>query len=670
MKTSGKKLWFKVIALSISLMLLLSMFVTTGIGISGAAIPEWQPNTDYAKDALVTYSGKTYQCIAAHKSLDGWQPPNVPALWKESTGPVTPPSTPVVVTPTVPPGGQTFTISGVIKADVTSNNPAVNAGFKVEASGMSTYGISDNNGYFTLSGFPPVSANITLKITKTNHLRREIQGIRLSGHVTVGSANKPVQMWAGDMVIDGKQDDAINMSDIVELITSYNTSVGNPGYKAESDFNMDNAINMEDILIIINHFNKSMADYQQDYDYNTITYTPVPTSSMTTAPTSTPTNTIPSTYTPTPTPTYGTPPPPAQRMYVGYAGTWNTSIYDLDPKNIPNYFTHVNLAFARPDTTYQKGSYAFDQAVAGFEFVEGATTFTGQKKFTPQQVQDFKNIIAALKARGTEVWVSIGGWAYSQGSQWANFNAPHVVDLALDLGATGIDVDWESSGSTVKKGPPDTFSCSKDGEIKGIVSSLYNEIKSRGVKMGISIAGWSTGAYYVLGTPFEEGKVQWGSPFGGTMYRVVKDNGHMLSHINLMSYDGGEYYDPREGYEAYRAIYDGPINVGIEIAPEGSGGAVLKLNAEPGSAYDGEMLTGQNNMASKYYNVETLVNYVKNKGKPFDGFMIWQIWKQRVHQPAPAGAATENSAGQYICRNLPLRGDPNQTIPSLPPLKP
>ncbi|MFC7441072.1 fibronectin type III domain-containing protein [Laceyella putida] len=62
------------------------------------------------------------------------------------------------------------------------------------------------------------------------------------------------------------------------------------------------------------------------------------------------------------------------RRYVAYASTWNTSIYDLKPENIPNYITNVNLAFARPDTAYRKGAYEFDQAVAGFEFVEGATT--------------------------------------------------------------------------------------------------------------------------------------------------------------------------------------------------------------------------------------------------------------------------------------------------------
>lgn len=50
--------------------------------------------------------------------------------------------------------------------------------------------------------------------------------------------------------------------------------------------------------------------------------------------------------------------------------------------------------------------------------------------------------------------------------------------------------------------------------------------------------------------------------------------------MNLMSYDGGTYYDSREGYESYRAIYAGPIAPVLEVAPEGSGGAVLKLNDE------------------------------------------------------------------------------------------
>lgn len=362
------------------------------------------------------------------------------------------------------------------------------------------------------------------------------------------------------------------------------------------------------------------------------------------------------------------PPLPGDRMYVAYASSWNTSIYDLTTASIPNYITHLNLAFVRPDTTYTQGSYAFDQAVAGLEFVEGATTPNGQRKFTAQQSQDLRNNIASLRARGTKAFLSVGGWSYSQGSQWSRFNAKNIVDLALDLGVAGVDIDWESSGSSCNKGTASQFSCTKDGEIAGIITSLYNEIHARNANLQISIAGWSTGAYYVKGTPFEEGKVQWGSPFGGTMYRVVKDHGGKIDFINLMSYDGGIYYDPREGYESYKAIYNGAINMGMQIAPEGSGGAVLQLNAAPGTVYDADMMNGQNNIATPYYNVETMVNYLKNKGRANDGFMLWQLWKQRVHQPAPSGAANENSAGQYVCRNLPLPGDCNQTIPSLPKL--
>jgi chitinase len=353
---------------------------------------------------------------------------------------------------------------------------------------------------------------------------------------------------------------------------------------------------------------------------------------------------------------------------VTYASSWNTSIYDLTTTNVPNYITNVNLAFARPDTNYVKNSYEFDQAVAGFEFVEGATSNNGQKKFTAQQAQDLRNNIAALKARGTQVWVSVGGWTYSQGDQWSRFSAPRVVDLALDLGASGVDIDWESSTSSCNKQAAATFSCSKDGEIAGIIVSLHNEINARSANLGISIAGWSTGAYYVAGTQFEEGKVQWGSPFGGTMYSVVKNHGNKMTFINLMSYDAGDYFDPRESYLAYRAIYSGPINMGMEIAPEGAGGAVLEVNAPAGTVWNGDLLTGQNNMATQYYNVETMVNYIKNAGQANDGFMLWQLWKQRVHQAAPAGAATENSAGQYVCNNLPLAGTCSQTIPSLPKL--
>lgn len=357
-----------------------------------------------------------------------------------------------------------------------------------------------------------------------------------------------------------------------------------------------------------------------------------------------------------------------KRNFVTYASTWDASIYDLTVDNIPEYITHVNLSFVRPNTQYKRASFQFDQAVCGLEFIEGSTTDDKEAILTRQQIRDLILNIALLKHRGTEVWISVGGWGYSQNNEWTNFNAKSIADLAIDLGATGIDIDWEPTDSVCNKGTGPFFSCTKDAEIISIISRLHEEITTRELNLGISIAAWSTGAYYVNGTAFEEGKVLAGSPYGGTLYKLVKEHGEKLNFINIMTYDGGVTYDPREGYESYRAIYKGPINLGLQVAPEGAGDALLKLEAAEGVQYDADMLDGKVKDVSAYYNVETLVKYIKNKGKPRDGFMLWEIWEHRHREPVEA-AASAGSLSQYICKHLPLEGDCSQTIPKLPKAK-
>lgn len=45
-------------------------------------VAEWEPGVEYAVDDRASYEGTVYVCIQAHTSLDGWEPPNVPALWE------------------------------------------------------------------------------------------------------------------------------------------------------------------------------------------------------------------------------------------------------------------------------------------------------------------------------------------------------------------------------------------------------------------------------------------------------------------------------------------------------------------------------------------------------------------------------------------------------------
>ncbi|GAA1270443.1 carbohydrate-binding protein [Saccharothrix xinjiangensis] len=44
----------------------------------------WAAGTNYAPGTKVTYGGVEYVCLQAHLAQPGWEPPNVPALWRTS----------------------------------------------------------------------------------------------------------------------------------------------------------------------------------------------------------------------------------------------------------------------------------------------------------------------------------------------------------------------------------------------------------------------------------------------------------------------------------------------------------------------------------------------------------------------------------------------------------
>lgn len=62
-------------------LLLCAVLSVLASGAHAQQIPAWAPNTAYAVNAKVTYSGSVYQCRQAHTSLVGWEPTATPALW-------------------------------------------------------------------------------------------------------------------------------------------------------------------------------------------------------------------------------------------------------------------------------------------------------------------------------------------------------------------------------------------------------------------------------------------------------------------------------------------------------------------------------------------------------------------------------------------------------------
>ena len=49
--------------------------------------PAWQKDTWYGMGKRIRYEDKLYRCEQAHTSQEGWEPPNVPALWTEVAKP-------------------------------------------------------------------------------------------------------------------------------------------------------------------------------------------------------------------------------------------------------------------------------------------------------------------------------------------------------------------------------------------------------------------------------------------------------------------------------------------------------------------------------------------------------------------------------------------------------
>ena len=157
------------------------------------------------------------------------------------------------------PSSSVYTVSGYIYSELENtdiSNISFNEGFKVELIGTDFSALTDKNGYFEIKDVP--AGSYTLKVTKTNYLTREIKDFTVEKDEQLAS---PIVLWIGDMEIDGKQDGAINMEDIMEICKAFNSVPGDTRYKETLDLNKDNAINFEDVMIVAKHFNKTSADY-------------------------------------------------------------------------------------------------------------------------------------------------------------------------------------------------------------------------------------------------------------------------------------------------------------------------------------------------------------------------------------------------------------------------
>lgn len=328
--------------------------------------------------------------------------------------------------------------------------------------------------------------------------------------------------------------------------------------------------------------------------------------------------------TPTPTPTPSAPPSPGPETpapnptqgdkeivayYQSWSAGWASDGASLSLAKLPPYITTVLLSFVRPETSYQAGQQSW---------VGTGMDFSSDFKVV-------KDAIKVLKTKnpGTKVLLSIGGASYVN---WKQANASAVAALVKDLGADGADIDYEPTEGACSWGTGGT-SCPGDQEFIQIIRNFRKALPRPYL---ITTAAWSTGAFGTAQYPASSFAGNLVSGNFGLYINPLKAAGADFDAIYIMSYDAGgpktpsgtpTGYDPRLAFDAYRALYKGPLMLGVEVPPEAWGGHV----STPAEAQE-------------------RARYVLSKGG--QGMMIWSL--QKAGQPS----ATEFV--QAMCRTLGL----------------
>lgn len=252
--------------------------------------------------------------------------------------------------------------------------------------------------------------------------------------------------------------------------------------------------------------------------------------------------------------------------FCSWSSSWSATASSTDLSNIDSNINIVYISFVSPACSYEKDSRKW--VGTGLDF---------SSEFTIIQES-----IKKLKARGVVVMLSVGGATFN----FDVFNPVNISNLLVDLGCDGIDLDWE-----------DMQGVGASSKLGTIIQTMRAHLSTDSL---LSLAAFSTGAYGI--GVFENSLPQ--SLNTGMCIQGIQESGHLLDWINIMSYDAGVNYNPLVAFKSYRAIFDGPLMLGVEVPPEAWGGHLITLSE-----------------------IENYVNCILDDEKSNNGIFVWSYKK-------------------------------------------
>ncbi len=323
---------------------------------------------------------------------------------------------------------------------------------------------------------------------------------------------------------------------------------------------------------------------------------------------------------------------------------------------IPTYISHVAIAFARPDCTFDKNSPAL-WAGGGNGGSPGIDAGTGLQ-FWNNSAPALKADIASLKAArpSVKILLSIGGATYDHWSGLASAGASataasvptagttiqYLYDLANYLGIDGIDIDYEvanASGTNVQTtGELTTY----QGILKGcraIVDALGGAAAGKVLSLSALHVGFDTSSSF-----------WWtGSGYAGRERNLLAGAySGMVDLCGLQTYDlNTTHFSALKAYDVARAFL--PTNTilcaGLEAPAEG-GGSTMTLQATDATCSAGNANTwipiDQYGAAvGKPYSAQTIAGWVaSNSGtNAKDGVIMWVAKRPGVNAIARSAAS-------------------------------
>lgn len=252
------------------------------------------------------------------------------------------------------------------------------------------------------------------------------------------------------------------------------------------------------------------------------------------------------------------------RPFLAYHASWYevaaTRASQTTLARLPGYLTHVALSFVKPDLAYPGG---LQLEGTGLQYPYGGAVL--------------KEAIALLKQRQPEmrVLLSVGGATYHG---WDRLDEAALARLVRDLGADGVDIDFEPTNPECTR-VSGRMRCADDALSIDIVRRLRAALPR---PLVLSVAGWSVGAYgegaFADAPPT--------SPWRGSLLALLQSQAaEDLDLVSIMSYDAGPAFRPAQAFRAYRAVWKGPLALGVSVMPASNGGPRFTVD------YTGAMLT-------------------------------------------------------------------------------